>query len=420
MKRPVALAALTLMLAACTRPTIDLSAPSATIKVDATTLTTPGTVTLTSKPTDNVGVTRVEFYKNGILLDTDTSAPYTTTDTIPAGTPEGPIRYSTRAYDAAGNVGRSGNATLTVDFIPADTTAPTVTLTAAPTTVTTAGPITLAADASDNVGVSSVQFYRGGVLVATDTTAPYEATVNVTSAQNGTVAFRAVAKDAEGNSTTSGVVNVTVNITDAPPGADTTAPTVELTAPTAVVTTAGAYDLSVVATDNVGVARVEFYQGTTLLATDTTNPYQTSFNVTSAQNGTLAFTAKAYDAAGNVTTSTTRNVTVNIPTAPPRPDTTPPTVDLTAPSATITSADTYTLTARATDDVGVTRVEFYRGATLLETDSTTPYEASFAITSADNGTLTFTAKAYDAAGNVTMSGAQSVTVDIPPVDEGGV
>ncbi len=94
-------------------------------------------------------------------------------------------------------------------------------------------------------------------------------------------------------------------------------------------------------------------------------------------------------------------------------DTTPPTVSIsTSPTGpTYTSAQTVTISAAATDDQGVTRVEFYDGTTLKGTDTTSPYSYAWGITGADNGSHTWTAKAYDAAGNVGASNALSRTVD---------
>lgn len=93
----------------------------------------------------------------------------------------------------------------------------------------------------------------------------------------------------------------------------------------------------------------------------------------------------------------------------PKPDTTRPTVTLQAAH----NGTTVNLTASATDNVGVTKVEFYRGSVLVATDTTAPYTASLAVTSADNGSVTFTAKAYDAAQNVGQ-GSASVQVSVTP------
>ena len=97
-------------------------------------------------------------------------------------------------------------------------------------------------------------------------------------------------------------------------GVDTTAPTVSLSSSSTTVTSAGAISLNATASDNVGVVRVEFRDGTTLLTTDTAAPFSTSVGLTSNNNGTHTYTAKAFDAAGNATTSTPVTVTVNIGT----------------------------------------------------------------------------------------------------------
>jgi hypothetical protein len=69
-----------------------------------------------------------------------------------------------------------------------------------------------------------------------------------------------------------------------------------------------------------------------------------------------------------------------------------------------------TVTASASDNVGVTRVEFYLDGVLQSTDTTSPYSWSWTTTSASNGSHSVVAKAYDAAGNVGTSPAVTVTV----------
>ncbi|MFK7602673.1 Ig-like domain-containing protein [Deinococcus sp. SM5_A1] len=94
---------------------------------------------------------------------------------------------------------------------PPDAVVPTVELTAAPTSVSVAGPVSLTAEATDNVGVTEVTFYRGDTQIGTDAVAPYEFIDNVTAAQNGNVVYRAVAVDAAGNKGESSAT-VSVNI----------------------------------------------------------------------------------------------------------------------------------------------------------------------------------------------------------------
>jgi subtilisin family serine protease len=94
-------------------------------------------------------------------------------------------------------------------------------------------------------------------------------------------------------------------------GSDTTPPTTSITSPAGGATLSGTASLSASASDNVGVSRVEFYAGTSLLGTATASPYSLSWNTTAVANGTYALTTKAYDAANNVGTSATVSVTVN-------------------------------------------------------------------------------------------------------------
>jgi hypothetical protein len=67
--------------------------------------------------------------------------------------------------------------------------------------------------------------------------------------------------------------------------------------------------------------------------------------------------------------------------------------------------------ATASDNVGVTRVEFYVDNVLKGTDSTSPYSLAFDSTTIANGTHTLTAKAFDAAGNAATSSAVSFNVN---------
>ena len=101
-------------------------------------------------------------------------------------------------------------------------------------------------------------------------------------------------------------------------------------------------------------------------------------------------------------------------------DTTPPTTSITAPLAGATVSGTTTVTASASDNVGVTKVEFYLDGALQSTDTTSPYSWSWNTTTATNGSHSLTSKAYDAALNVGTSTAVNVTVSNGvPVNIGG-
>lgn len=286
----------------------------------------------------------------------------------------------------------------------ATNTPPSVSLTAPVNNATFTSPanITLTANAADSDGtVSKVEFYQGTTLLGTDTTSPYSFTwSNVTA---GNYALTARAFDNGNASTTSSVVNITVN----PPA--NTPPSVSLTAPAnnATFTAPANFILTANASDSDGtMARVEFYQGTTLLGTGTTSPYSFAWNNVAA--GNYALTAKAFDNSGATTTSSTVNITVN-PAANAAPTTS---ISSPANNATFTAPASITINANATDTDGtIAKVEFYQGTTLLGTDTTTPYSFSWANVPA--GSYALTVKATDDRGAVTTSSIVNVTVNGP-------
>ncbi len=88
---------------------------------------------------------------------------------------------------------------------------------------------------------------------------------------------------------------------------DTTAPTVSATA----TGSSGTITFSATASDNVGVAKVEFYVDGTLQGSAAASPFSVAFNSTTLSDGAHSLVAKAYDAAGNVGSSAAVSFTVS-------------------------------------------------------------------------------------------------------------
>jgi hypothetical protein len=91
-------------------------------------------------------------------------------------------------------------------------------------------------------------------------------------------------------------------------------------------------------------------------------------------------------------------------------DTTAPTVSISSPTSGATISGTTTISATASDNVGVTSVAFYVDSVLKNTDTASPYSYALDTTAYTNGAHTIYAKANDAAGNVGTSSTISVTV----------
>ena len=186
---------------------------------------------------------------------------------------------------------------------------PTVNLTAPAAGATVSGSVTVTATASEaGDTISKVDFYADGTLIGSKTASPYSVSWDSTKVGNGSHVLTAKATDSHGKVGTS--AGVTVSVKNG--GSDTTAPTVKVTSPSAGATVSGSVALTATATDpDDAVAKVEFYAGTTLIATATASPYTASWDSTKVANGTYSITAKGTDSNGNVGTSAAVAVMVN-------------------------------------------------------------------------------------------------------------
>jgi hypothetical protein len=97
-------------------------------------------------------------------------------------------------------------------------------------------------------------------------------------------------------------------------------------------------------------------------------------------------------------------------------DTIPPSVAISSPENNATVGGTITVTASATDNIGVAAVQFLLNSAPLGAEVTAPpFSVQWDTTTVANGVRTLTATARDAAGNRTTSGPVSVTVVNNPV-----
>jgi PKD repeat protein/C1A family cysteine protease len=184
-----------------TLPSVSLSWPHAGATVSGT------SVALSASAFDNVGVSRVEFSVDGVLVGTAWTDPFSVSWSS-RGVGNGSHTIVAKAYDFDGNSAQSGAVSVVTnnDFTP-----PTVSLTSPANNASVTGTITVAANAADNVGVTRVDFYLDGTtLLGTDSTSPFSLSWTTTGVAHGTHHFSAKARDAAGNSATSANVAVTV------------------------------------------------------------------------------------------------------------------------------------------------------------------------------------------------------------------
>jgi hypothetical protein len=188
----------------------DTDAPGITSITSSGVLDRTATISWT---TNEAADSQVEYGETtGYGSVTPFDGPYGTSDgaVITGLQPATVYHYRVRSRDKVGNVAESGDFTFTTLAAP-DTTPPAVAMTAPAAESIVSGMVTVAADASDDVGVSSVEFLLDGASLGTDFTAPYSASWNTLATPNGTHFLSARALDAAGIPTTSAVVSVTVS-----------------------------------------------------------------------------------------------------------------------------------------------------------------------------------------------------------------
>jgi PKD repeat protein len=255
---------------------------------------------------------------------------------------------------------------------PIDRSAPVVGLTA-PVSVLPGTRFTVEASATDGVAVSAVTFSVTGSGASTgsieDTAAPFEVAVEAgsTASPGSTIAIRATARDAAGNTAEAAAV---VAIVSAP---DTTAPVVTLKAPSEG-SPGATIVLTAVATDDVGVGQIEVTTGGDPIGARAAAAFQTTYTIpqNAAFGTSLAFAARARDLAGN---SGEAEASVVIVPAVPQ---SPPVVALNAQDE-ASAGEVVRIMAVASDARGVASVEFFVDGALLTTATSTPYEASFTV-----------------------------------------
>ncbi len=187
---------------------------------------------------------------------------------------------------------------------------------------------------------------------------------------------------------------------------DTTPPTAAILSPVSGMVVSNLVTINVSGTDNVGITRIECYLNGACVGTNSVAPATFTWDTTGYTNGSYSLQARAYDAAGNMGVSAMDTVTVQNAA----PDTTPPTVQITAPTTGSSVVGAVSVNINGSDNVGVTRIEWYLDGALVGSSATAPASFSWNTTNSANGSHTLQAKAYDAAGNSSASATVTVTV----------
>lgn len=336
----------------------------------------PGTVSIAATATDNVAVTKVQFFVNGVQVAETAATPYRFSwDT--SALAGGDYAISAKAFDAVGNVGDSDIVTVAV---AGDTTAPTVSLAGAAAGSTVSGVVALSAWADDDVEVARVDLVIDGTPVLSGNQSAVSYQWNTAAEANGSHILSAVAYDAAGNVGQSAQVEVTVLN-------DFMAPVVAAFTMPATINSTQIPVSSFACTDNVGVTGYWISESATppsAFDSGWSAAAPTSFAF--AGTGLRTAYAWAKDGAGHVSAASSATVLI---------DTILPVIrslSLASGSASVT------IKVAASDNVGITRMELYADGALQLQTATDNF--TYVWTAGLKKSQSITVKVYDAAGNV--------------------
>jgi hypothetical protein len=383
-------------------PSVKLVAPSAAIGFAAPAAPILYATAAAGSTVPPSAIARVDFLDDGALIGT-----IATPNSLPQGyaytwsNPAlGPHQITARAVDTLG--GSATSAPVIVYIFAADQ-APQVALTSPSSgqafNSTSTVPLAATATSNDRT-IQRVEFVAGTDIIATSFAPPYRG--NWVGPPPGNFAIVARAFDDLGVAVASPAAYVWITADPRPPAVVMTAP-----APGTIVPASSPLSLAATALAPDGtIGRVDFYAGAAMIGSASSAPY--GFVWSSPIAGTQSLTAKAYDLNGRSGLSTPVSVTVSGKV---------PLVSLTGPvaGAKLPAPATIGLTATASEIGGsIVRVDFYANGTLIATQKTAPYNATWANVAA--GSYVLTAKATDNAGATQGSAAVTVTVvnNVPP------
>ncbi len=416
-----------------TAPLIGITSPATN-----SSFTAGSSVTITVNATDSDGsIGKVEFFNGQAKLGEDLSAPYTLAwANVPAGvysltakatdnqnaittsimvtitvippnkppavsitspaqnssfTAGSPILITSTATDSDGTIAKveffQGSTKLGEDLgaisvvVVKPNVPPVVSLTSPVSNArfTPGTSITVTATATDSDGsIAKVEFFNGTTKLGEAVTAPYSFVL--VNASAGNYSLTAKATDNQNAVTTSAAISIVVGNPNKPPLINLTSP-----ASSARFPAGSSITITAKATDSDGtISKVEFFNGATKLGEDSASPY--SFIWVNAPAGNYSLTAKATDNQNAITISPAIAIIVFTPDRSPI-------VSLTSPddNSHFAAGSTIIITAEASDDGTVSKVEFFNGPTKLGEDSISPYRFEWVNVQAGNYSLSATA-----------------------------
>ncbi|MBM4355782.1 MAG: hypothetical protein FJ109_18660, partial [Deltaproteobacteria bacterium] len=300
----------------------------------------------------------------------------------------------------------AGDADTAVE-LPPDTVPPLVKIVSPKDGAVVSGQQTIVVDATDDRGVAVVDVYLEDALLGSVTVEPWELAWDTTGLATGNYRLVAVATDAAGNSAQDEVVVLVQGSCDET--GDCPPKSVKIITPVGGAKVCGTVTIEATAQDDYGITEVEFLVDGDSLGVDVESPYQKDWDTTKTSKGEHLVKVIARDTVGHEAFA---SVTVEVDNSGGSCDNLP-NVFIEQPKDGDYLYGTVDVVAKASDDIGVVKVQFFIDNALVTEDNTVPYKTEWDTEDFDEGAHTLKAIAYDT-GNQMGTMQIQVTVDRTP------
>ena len=396
-------------------PAPDTTPPSGNITYPPSSSTVSGYVTIKVSAYDDTAIDQVQFSIDGTeIIPADNAEPYEYTWDTTIETDQTDHFISATIIDNAGNVTVLSTISVFVNNL-GDGIGPTVNIISPASNQIVSNDVVITVSAYDESGVKRVEFYQNGSLKETDTEAPYTYTWNTNEENDDSDHIWAVtAFDSNEYSTQSQSIILHVD------NDDNVDPSGSILYPYAGQHLSGEVEIQVSANDNQGVASVEFSITSlnysingTMDYNDISETYSYVWSTTEAAEDEQHFIqVSIQDLFGN---TEVLNMAVFVDND--LNDTTPPVVSIRSPVSGDSVSGTVTISAFASDNVGVEVVKFFIDDPLILADTVTTATENLYSYSWDTSSLTngdehsIHVSAVDLAGNETYAQPILVIID---------
>ena len=349
--------------------TADNIAPTGIITNPPSASTVSGTVNIQISAYDNIEMGYVDFIIDGSAVAQVSSFPYEYSWDTTEEIEDADHIININLTDAAGNSTSLFPVTVYIDNVAElDITPPAIVIYDPAANQTVSGIVKVSTIATDNEGINRVEFYINHELSNTSSNSPYSFDWNTTLLDDDTeYSLYVKAFDTSENFTQTQPISVFVN------NDDNITPTGFILYPYAGQTVSGTIEIQISASDNVGIAQVEFFIDGNSVGTDNDESYNFFWNTESfSEDNDHIISITITDLSGNYINLSPIAVFVNN-IVTPEDDITPPVVAILTPVSGQTVEDTVFISGFAADNVGIDYVQFLIDDALISTDSDSPY-----------------------------------------------